>query len=69
MKAVLKLIVAIVIWAWSFSAALAQTAVDEPLMLIRMPGEAALVNQPPDADIARFVTARGTYLHMTPQEL
>lgn len=69
MNAVLKLIAVTIIWAWFCSAALAQTAADEPLMLIRMPDEAAFVNQPPDADIARFAASRGTYLHMTPQDL
>ncbi len=69
MNAVLKLIAVITIWAWYPAAAPAQSAADEPLMLIRMPGEAALVDQPADADIARFVASRGTYLHMTPQDL
>ncbi len=69
MKAELKLILVTVIWTWSFSAAVAQTVADEPVMLIRMPDEAALVNQPSDADIAGFVTSRVTYLHMTPQDL
>ncbi|MGH9960100.1 MAG: extracellular solute-binding protein, partial [Pyrinomonadaceae bacterium] len=68
MKAVLKLIVVIVIWAWSSSAATAQTA-DQPLIVIRMPDEAALLNLPPDADIARFAASRGAYLQMTPQDL
>ncbi|MBA3356606.1 MAG: extracellular solute-binding protein [Pyrinomonadaceae bacterium] len=69
MNAVLKLIVVTMILAWFCSAAPAQTAADEPLMLIRMPDEAAVVNQPPDADIARFVASRETYLHMAPQDL
>ena len=38
-------------------------------MLIRMPDEAPLVNQPPDADTARFAASQRTYLHMTPQNL
>ncbi len=69
MNAALRLILVIAIWAWSSSAAPAQTAADEPLMLIRMPDEAALVDLPTQADIARFAASRGTYLHMTPQDL
>jgi hypothetical protein len=38
-------------------------------MLIRMPDEAPLVNQPADAHITRFAASQGTYLHMTPQDL
>lgn len=41
----------------------------EPVLLIRMPDEAALANDPSEADIARFVTARQALLQMTAQDL
>jgi len=69
MKAIGKLIGVIMIGAWISSAATAQTTADESVLLIRMPDEAALLIQPSDADIARFVAARGAYLHLTAQDL
>jgi ABC-type glycerol-3-phosphate transport system substrate-binding protein len=69
MRVVVRVIVAVLIGAWSLPAAFAQTNSDEPLWLIRMPDEAALARPPSAADIAHFLAARGTYLHMTAQDL
>ncbi len=68
MKAAMRLIVVTMMWVWFYSAAPAQTA-EEPVILIRMPDEAALANEPTDVDVARFVASKGTYLHMTEQDL
>jgi ABC-type glycerol-3-phosphate transport system substrate-binding protein len=69
MKASLKWIAVMLICAWTSFSISAQTSTDGPRLLIRMPDEAPLANQPTDDDIARFFEARGTYLHMTPQDL
>ncbi len=69
MYAMLRLILLGTIWMLVQSAASAQTSTDEPLLLVRMPDEPALVAEPSDADIARFVAARRAYLHMTEKDL
>jgi len=69
MRVILKLIAGIIILAQSLSVGSAQTTADEPLLLIRMPDEPGLLDQPSDADIARFVAMRGPYLHMSSQDL
>lgn len=69
MKSVAKLLAVISICAWTSFAISPQTTSDEPLLLIRMPDEAARVNPLTVADIARFVAARGAYLHMMPPDL
>ncbi len=47
----------------------AQTRGGDPMLLIRMPDEAALTSEPSEADIARFVAARGPLLSMTAHDL
>jgi|DewCreStandDraft_3_1066083.scaffolds.fasta_scaffold00238_5 hypothetical protein len=46
-----------------------QTASRDGVLLIRMPDETALPTDPSDADIARFVAARGSHLQMTAQDV
>lgn len=65
----MKAITILAIWIWALSASSAQNNGDEPLLLIRMPDEPALLAEPSEADIARFVAARRAYLHMTEKDL
>ncbi len=47
----------------------AHPRVNDPVLLIRMPDEVALADEPSEADIARFLAARGPFLHMTAHDL
>jgi PAS domain S-box-containing protein len=68
MKAVWKLIAVMVAWTCAPAIALAQAAAG-PVLLVRMPHEAPVGPPPTEADVARFVAARGRSLHMTPPDL